>query len=696
MPTPPTLSLSTMSLAALLGLPAVQSFAVDYTWNGTASDNITNNANWSTPPVLAVGNLVIGAGDRLLYPGAPPNQANSGGGIIVNSGGAYQATPTGWGNVDSNVPVTIAGTGIASGGALVNDGNNPMVLSQLSLSADASITTGNRLRIDEGAVGSLNLNGFILTKNGGSSLDLINAAMTGSAGSRIVVNSGRFSIEGTSTVDANVTIELTSAGHGQLGGWYGGGVVNAKIITTESTISSDPGTMGRTWAGGITFGSWNDVNSSIVDRGPNSGTNAPIGGNIYDEYHVLTGALTGSEFAKTSNGSLVVRGNAGTALTNGIQARDGLLILEGDNSGLGGTIASTNPGVYGGVNGGNVGGTGTVGASLRLQGGTISPGSHVLTANGYDKAQPLAGTLATNGGVQLTVGTTEGGGVPTAGTLIYNMGAPGSNITAPSASQGTGDHITAVGDLLIENTAQNIKIVAGSGFDSAGGIHTLIDAANITGGGSVNNLSITSGAPVNHAYVLTTHAATGTLNLVTAAHAEASLAAGSNVDSGSANFGTLAEGYTAPGASSVSIFSFDQMDAAVIGLNLDAVTAANFTGDLSAFTYNVSAGVSNVADGSIAETFNVSLVSGLAPGTYTLNLLIPGSKFSDAGAAFLAELAGSGHSSGALSGADTTGATQSGDISYTWSATVVPVPEPGAAALALLSLLGATRRRRAS
>lgn len=694
--TPPSLSLSTLSFAALLGLPVVRSFAVDYTWTGAANDNITNNANWSTPPVISAGNVIIGAGDRLLYPGAPPNQANAGGGVVVNSGGVFQATPTGWGNVDSNAPVTIAGTGIASGGALVNTATEPMVLTQLNLSANASMTMGGgngRLRIDDGAGATVNLGGFTLTKNGGASMDLINAAMSGPAGSRIVVNAGKLSVEGSSTVGANVTIELTAAGHGQLGGWYGGGVVDAQIVTAESTITSDPGTMGRTWAGSINFNSWNDVSSSIVDRGPNAGTNSPIGGNIYDEYHVMTGALTGSQFAKTNNGSLVIQGNAGSALANGIQARDGLLILEGNNSGIGGTIASTNPGVYGGVNGGNVGGTGTVGSTLQLQGGTISPGAHVLTANGYDKAQPLAGTLATNGSVQLTGGTTEGGGVPRNGTLIYNMGAAGSNIASPSVSQGTGDKLTAAGDLQIDNTAQNIVIVPGAGYDSAGGIYTLIDAANITGGGSVNNLTITAGAPVNNAHVLTTHAASGTLNLVTTAHAEASFAPGSNVDSGSASFGTLLLGYSAPLASSISVYSMDQPDPAVLGLNLGAVSGANFTGDLTSFTFNTSAGASAVADGSIADTFNVSLNTGLAPGNYTLNLLIPTSSFSDAGAAFLASLGSSGHSTGTLMGADTTGATQSGNLTYTWTATVVP--EPTGAALMLLGLLGAARRRRA-
>ena len=43
-------------------------------------------------------------------------------------------------------------------------------------------------------------------------------------------------------------------------------------------------------------------------------------------------------------------------------------------------------------------------------------------------------------------------------------------------------------------------------------------------------------------------------------------------------------------------------------------------------------------------------------------------------------------------GVDATGATQSGDISYTWTATVVP--EPTGTAMALLGLLGAAARRR--
>ena len=701
--TPPTVSLSTLSLAALLGLPVFRSFAVDYTWNGSVNDNITNNTNWSAAPLFSAGNMIVGAGDRVIFNqpvqvGGDPtenfaNQANSGGGIVVNSGGVYQATPTSWGGIDSNVPVTIAGTGIASGGALINSGNNPMLLSQLNLSANASMTLGSRLRIDDGAaVGILNLNGFVLNKFGGDQVNLINANMTGAAGSRMVMNSGKFAIEGTSAVGSNVTIELRAGGGSELGGWYGGGVVDAQIVTTESTITSDPGTMGRTWAGGIAFNSWNDVRSSIVNRDGNGGTNAAIGGNIYDEYHIMTGALTGSGFAKTNNGSLVIRGNAGSNLANGIQTRDGLLILEGDNSKIGGTISSTNPGVYGGVNGGNVGGTGTVGANLQLQGGTISPGSHLLTANGYDKAQPLVGTLATNGSVQLTEGTTEGGGVKRNGILLYNVGAAGTSIAAPSVSQGVGDKITAVGALQIDNTPQNIVIVAGAGYDGLAGIHTLIDAASITGSGSVSNLSVTSGAPVNNAYVLTTHASTGTLNLVTAAHGEASLASGSNVDTGSMSFGSLPVGYSSPTPSSVSIFSMDLPDAAVLGLNLGPVTTSNFTGNLTAFTFNTSPGATAVADGSVATIFNVSLVSGLSPGTYALNLLIPTSGFSDAGPNFLSGLTASGHSPGALNGIDLTGATQSAPVSYTWSATVVP--EPTGAALMLLGLLGAARRRR--
>ena len=620
---------------------------------------------------------------------------NAGGAINVSAGGVYQATTTGWGNVDSAVPVTIAGTGISGGGAFINNGNNPMRLAQLNLSANASVFTGERIRMENGAGSNINLGAFTLTKNGGSTIDFINnSSLTGLAGSRLVSNGGKISFEGGATASANVTIELTAAGHGSLGGWYGGGVIDAQIVTTESTITTDPGMMGRSYSGTINFNSWNDVSSTIVDRGPNSGTNAAIGGNIYDEYHVFNGALTGSQFAKTNNGSLVINGNAGTDLANGIQARDGLLILEGNNSGIKGTISSTNPGLYGGFgNGGNVGGSGTVGANLQLQGGTISPGSHALTANGYDKAQPLVGTLGTSGNISFTGGTTEGGGVPRAGTLIYNMGAAGTNLATPSVSQGTGDKLTAGGNLEIENTAQNIQIVGGAGYDGAAGIFTLIDAANVTGLGSVNNLTITAGAPVNNAYVLTTHAATGTLNLITSAHAEASFAAASNVDSGSTNFGTFPVGYAAPSGSAVSVFAMDLPDASVLGLNMGAVGAGAFTGDLTAFTFNTTPAASNVADGSAASLFNVSLNSGLAPGTYTLTMAIPTSTFSDAGAALSSFLAGIGHNTGTLNGADTTGATQTGALSYTWTATVVP--EPTGAALMLLGLLGASRRRRA-
>ena len=136
----------------------------------------------------------------------------------------------------------------------------------------------------------------------------------------------------------------------------------------------------------------------------------------------------------------------------------------------------------------------------------------------------------------------------------------------------------------------------------------------------------------------------------------------------------------------------DLPDAAVLGLNLGPVTTSNFTGNLTAFTFNTSPGATAVADGSVATIFNVSLVSGLSPGTYALNLLIPTSGFSDAGPNFLSGLTASGHSPGALNGVDLTGATQSAPVSYTWSATVVP--EPTGAALMLLGLLGAARRRR--
>jgi hypothetical protein len=115
-----------LASASLVLAPLFTAQAVDYTWTGGTSGDVSNAANWSALPPGT-----IGAGDRIVLNSGTPNQLNTGGSINVN-GGQINVTAGAWGSPAVNVPVTIQGVGPGAG-AIEKGGNEAFFVNQLLL-----------------------------------------------------------------------------------------------------------------------------------------------------------------------------------------------------------------------------------------------------------------------------------------------------------------------------------------------------------------------------------------------------------------------------------------------------------------------------------------------------------------------------------------------------------------------------------
>lgn len=704
------------SLGPALTMPSSQ------TWDGIDVQGATGAIDITGTGTLTLGASginIAAAGQNLTL--AAPRTFNAtstitvGTGRTLTLGGAVASTTT----FAAGTVTSLSGSGILSiGGAAAHT-----ITGSGALSIGSGFTLLNNFQAGSSSAGysgavTLSSGGFYYQGSTlpalGTGLLTINGGTIGSntgTGARAVSNptliGGNFTLANTggstsvTTFSGNMdlggaTRSITAnMGSGQgtiISGLISNGGLNVDVASTGFlTLSNNgntfagPTTVDRTGAtGGLAISTGALANSSSVTL--NGNARFFIGVNGVTTINNLSGAsganirsdftITGGAGNRDLQVTQTVDGTYAGTFVEGSATRPIGLIKEGAatltlTGNLGGIAGYTRPTV---INNG----------TLKINGSTAAGSAVSVNANGT-----LAGTGTANGSVTVN-GTLSPGN--SAGT--FNIGSTltlnsGSKLAYELGAVGGSNDLTTVTGAVTVNAATTLNITGGAGYDTAssgGGIYTLIDsAASITGAPS--NVTVGSGAPVNNAYVVTTNAANATLNLALIEHAEASWSAASDVDSGSTHFGTLALN-TASSLDSQNLIALD-LPSTVAAL-LDASAGGSVTGDVSLFSVSSFGGFSDAADGTTGATVSASFLGAPAPGTYSVTLTLPKSLFSDDATAF-SGLAG--HTLGAVGGLDSTGASQSGDLTWTWTATVVPEPS-GAGLLLAAATLGLHRRRR--
>jgi fibronectin-binding autotransporter adhesin len=480
---------------AVVGVQAAQ--AVTATWTGASG-----NANWKTAGNWSTG-AAPGAGDDLVFPaGAAHLSTNNN----ITAGTSFNSITI------SGNGYTLAGNSIDLGAGNLSDtnasGSNTVSLA-MSMAATRTFSVSN-------ASESLTISGVLsgaggLTKAGAGTL-ILSAGNTYSGATTI--NGGKLSIG----LDSNLGTAPGAATAGQL--TFGGGTL---ATTTSFALSSNRGIAfnstgtidvapGTTLTyGGIAAGAGGltKTNTGTLTL---SGTNTYTGATTINAgtVQIATGANIGAVPGSPTPGQLTFGGGTlatttsfalsstrgiafnstgtidvapGTTLTYGgiaagagglTKTNTGTLTLSGTNTYTGTTTVSAGTLLVNGsqssspisVNGGTLGGSGTVGAiTSTASGGTIDPGTTTGILSGgtinWSSGSPTfvvqlngttAGTgydqLGTSGTINLTGATLSGavGFTPTNGstfTIINNTG--GSAITGTFSGLAEGATVTLSG-----------------------------------------------------------------------------------------------------------------------------------------------------------------------------------------------------------------------------------------------------------
>ncbi|WP_133646334.1 autotransporter-associated beta strand repeat-containing protein [Paraburkholderia flava] len=374
------------------------------------------------------GTVTLGANNLLLTAAA-----DTFGGVIGGTGGLAIVGGT----------ETLTGVNTYSGITNISAG------STLKLTGAAQIGQGQSLAL---VSGTLDLSGL----TGGSTL-----------GMRSLTSAG------TVTLGAN-TLELSNAGN-TFGGVIGG---------TGGGITLDGGT--QTLSGHNTYTGTTLINGGTLSFGINgtiAASSVQMTGGTFD----ISGAGTGNSLSVVSlagNAGNVNLGGAGLTLSDAAGTYGGVIggagtlnvnagseVLNGANTYTGLTTVAANSTLFVGdsthttakvagavsVNGGTLGGFGTVGNTIVSNSGTLAAGG-----------AGQIGTLTVNG--DLTIGNGS--------KLNFDFGAPGPNFSTPGQS----DHIVVTGGLSIGTSTLNVTNLGSMGP----GLYNLFQwgtSLSITGGG---------------------------------------------------------------------------------------------------------------------------------------------------------------------------------------------------------------------
>ena len=425
-------------------------------WNQTLNGPITlgrnltvvsSNAGGSN---LTFGGGVTGTGNLVLQSNA--NTAANSSKILFQTGpvdmtGSITNGGTGSSNTVGNIDTTISAViGANVTGVTQNSANSRLILSGLNtftgnisitagaLHANVSNTTNNPTA---GALGNAQASGRTVTVGTGATLNFTAANVMGGGGStpklKLIANGG--TIRNTGNIFNMLgPVELNG---GTLSSFGGGGLFPSFTLNGEVTVGGS-------------------ADSTISTSGTNGQIGLLTAGTTFNVADAVSGSdlnVTGvlANFGNPLNLGRLIKTGPGTMTLSGINTytgattiNEGALILSSPGSTAAGSAVA--------VNGGELGGTGTVGGNVTVAAaGNLSPGV-------------AAGTLNITGNLDISAMASG------AGKLKFDLDAPA----------GTNDRIVVGGPLELGTLALDDLIVANSGGLQAG-TYTLITSSGLTG-----------------------------------------------------------------------------------------------------------------------------------------------------------------------------------------------------------------------
>jgi autotransporter-associated beta strand protein len=349
----------------------------DGTTNGSIVGNVTNNATLAFDP--AAGTAITYAG-VISGPGAV-NQIGTGTTILTGAN-----TYTGATTIDA---------GTLQAGA--TNAFSPASAFAVASGATLDLNSFNQTIGSLAGAGSVTLGAATLTTGGDNTSTTFAGGISGSGG-LIKTGTGTFTLSGANTYSGATTIDA---------GTLQAGATNAFSAASEFTIASgatldlagfDQTIGSLEGAGTVTLGS-----AELTVGGDNAST-------------TFSGTISGT-------GGSLIKAGSGTLTLSGINSYTGPTSVNGGALFVDGSIASSSLTT---VNGGaTLGGSGTIGSTIVLGGGTFAPGP----SNGTPGTMTVAGNLAFQSGaiylVQVnssTSTTTNVSGTATlAGTVQTNF-----------------------------------------------------------------------------------------------------------------------------------------------------------------------------------------------------------------------------------------------------------------------------------
>ncbi|MDQ0251937.1 fibronectin-binding autotransporter adhesin [Sphingomonas kyeonggiensis] len=429
-----------------IGLYRIANYGGTLTNNGLAIGTMPAGAELSVQTSIAGQVNLVNTGSAVLnfWDG---NTGPKFDGAIAGGGGIWRATGTdNWTDVSGAVNSAFDNGAIAIFAGAV--GNVTIDNSQGAVTAAG---------LQFAAHGDYVIQGGTLTLTGPQSVIRVGDGSVAGIG---------YSANIQSVIAGNTQLVKTDIGRLILAGansYTGGTAINGGVLEIASDANLGAASGGLSFNGG-TLNTTADIGSARAVTLDGQGVLATDAGTTL----TLSGAITGAgNLAKTGTGTLVLGGTG--SFTGGTQVAQGTLLVNGNFAATTGvtTVAA----------GATLGGTGTIGGNVTLN-GTLSPG-----AGG-------AGTLTIGGNLAIAQGA----------TLAYEFGS------ANVAGGALNDLVNVGGNLVLDGTI-NVSVPAGGAFSA--GIYRVFNY-----GGTLTDNGLTLGALPAGSNVAVQTSVAGQVNLV--------------------------------------------------------------------------------------------------------------------------------------------------------------------------------------
>lgn len=475
---------NTAGASLLLTLGALGGADRTVTKAGSGTLLLSSSATAATGLQVSVtgGALAVGNGNAF---------GDSAAGTTVASGAELRLNPASGSIAVAAQPLSIAGQGITSGGALRSVSGSNTWQGMVTLTGNATIgaASGTRLTIDVASGNAIEATDFNLTFDGAGTTEVLDPISLGTGG-LAQIGSGTTILGGSSTFSGPLSIAqgtLRIGGAGQLVGTPGAyaSTITGSAGTVFDYASSADSTLTGAISGGLVLVKTGAGTLTI------SGSNAYSGGTQVNGGTLVTGdpSAYGTGSVTIASGGTLDLNNL--SIPNAIASGRGTIINAANFSGTSTVSGSTSyTGNVGGsvvvANGGAASFSGTV-ASL-----TINTGGRATLLN--DASLPQAsltndGVLAVNQSFDSSLSTAifGNGGVEKAGTGVLALWA---------ASTYTGPTTVSAGGLVVNGSiASNVSVAAGATLGGSGSVGAISGAGVVGPGNSPGILTATSVTP---------------------------------------------------------------------------------------------------------------------------------------------------------------------------------------------------------